>query len=148
MTMKCLSLWQPWATLIAIGAKKIETRSWATNYRGPIVIHAAKTKEQVYVCAREPFKSVLQAAGVESLALDLPYGKAICVVDLVDCIRTEKLTDLSDQERAFGNYQPRRFGWLLANPRPFKTPILMRGMQGLLDSPIPIPLKDLDYSQY
>jgi len=40
--MKAISLWQPWATLISIGAKRIETRSWETLYRGSIVIHAAK----------------------------------------------------------------------------------------------------------
>ena len=39
--MKVLTLTQPWATLVAIGAKRIETRSWATKYRGPLLIHAA-----------------------------------------------------------------------------------------------------------
>lgn len=45
--MKALSLWQPWATLIAIGAKQYETRGWSTPYRGPLIIHAAKTKEEL-----------------------------------------------------------------------------------------------------
>ncbi len=40
--MKAITIWQPWASLIACGAKKFETRSWATNYRGPIAIHVAK----------------------------------------------------------------------------------------------------------
>lgn len=40
--MKLISLWEPWASLMAIGAKKIETRSWATSYRGWLAIHAAK----------------------------------------------------------------------------------------------------------
>jgi activating signal cointegrator 1 len=40
--MKAITLTQPWATLVAIGAKRIETRSWPTNYRGPLAIHAAK----------------------------------------------------------------------------------------------------------
>lgn len=39
--MKAITLWQPWASLVAIGAKTIETRSWATKYRGPLAIHAA-----------------------------------------------------------------------------------------------------------
>lgn len=39
--MKAITMWQPWASLLACGAKKFETRSWATNYRGPIAIHAA-----------------------------------------------------------------------------------------------------------
>src|SRR3972149_12240119 len=40
--MKAISLWQPWASLIAVGAKKYETRSWDTPYRGPLVICASK----------------------------------------------------------------------------------------------------------
>lgn len=40
--MKAISLWQPWATLISTGDKTWETRSWATTYRGPLAIHAAK----------------------------------------------------------------------------------------------------------
>lgn len=40
--MKVISLLQPWATLAVIGQKKIETRSWSTKYRGPLLIHASK----------------------------------------------------------------------------------------------------------
>jgi hypothetical protein len=40
--VKALSLWQPWASLIAVGAKTIETRGWSTTYRGPLLIHAAR----------------------------------------------------------------------------------------------------------
>lgn len=38
--MKALTVTEPWATLIAIGAKRIETRSWPTEYRGPVAIHS------------------------------------------------------------------------------------------------------------
>lgn len=34
--MKAIRLWQPWASLIALGHKTIETRSWPTKYRGPL----------------------------------------------------------------------------------------------------------------
>lgn len=40
--MKALTLWQPWASLVAHRIKTIETRSWSTNYRGPLAIHAAQ----------------------------------------------------------------------------------------------------------
>lgn len=40
--MKVITLIQPWATLVALGEKKIETRSWSTNFRGRIAIHAGK----------------------------------------------------------------------------------------------------------
>lgn len=41
-SLPCISLWQPWASALAIRSKRNETRSWATSYRGPIAIHAAK----------------------------------------------------------------------------------------------------------
>lgn len=42
--MKAITVWQPWASLLACGAKRYETRGWATRYRGPIAIHAAVKK--------------------------------------------------------------------------------------------------------
>lgn len=67
--MKAVTLTQPWATLVAIGAKQIETRSWPTNYRGPLAIHAGKGPSTIgwpqlnHICNRtEPFRSVLQVA--------------------------------------------------------------------------------------
>lgn len=41
------SLWQPWASLVALGVKTIETRSWSTKYRGPLMIHASKRPPEV-----------------------------------------------------------------------------------------------------
>ena len=41
--MKALTVIQPWASAIAVGTKRIETRSWATKYRGPLLIHAGKS---------------------------------------------------------------------------------------------------------
>ena len=46
MKMKAISFWQPWASLMAEGAKKIETRKWRTHYRGDIVICAAKRENK------------------------------------------------------------------------------------------------------
>lgn len=43
MEMKCLTLNQPYADLLANGKKKIEVRKWNTNFRGEFLIHAAKT---------------------------------------------------------------------------------------------------------
>lgn len=68
--MKGLTLTQPWATLVAIGAKRVETRSWSTNYRGPIAIHAAKgfPPEARALCDEEPFRSCLVRSPVRSRA--------------------------------------------------------------------------------
>ena len=45
MIIRCISLWQPWASLMARGHKYFETRSWDTKIRGEVWIHAAKSVE-------------------------------------------------------------------------------------------------------
>jgi hypothetical protein len=49
--MKALTVKQPWASLIVEGIKNIENRTWKTNFRGRILIHAATQSE--YVGIRE-----------------------------------------------------------------------------------------------
>ena len=103
--MKALTLWQPWATLIAIEAKTIETRSWYTNYRGPLAIHAAKqtTEDAVGLCVHEPFFGALIGSGFvrneknwtgqEYAQLDttkMPFGAIVATCELVYCIKIEK----------------------------------------------------------
>src|SRR4051812_34650242 len=63
--IKCLTLLQPWASLVALNARKIETRSWRTWYRGPLLIHAARAfpKSMQNLCKQEPFAKVLAEAG-------------------------------------------------------------------------------------
>lgn len=70
--MKALSLTQPWATLVAIGAKRLETRSWSTTYRGPLAIHAAKRfpRNCQELVLHEPFASALDG-------IPLPTGVII-----------------------------------------------------------------------
>lgn len=60
--MKALTLYEPWASLVALGAKKIETRSWPTKYRGPLAIRAAKSYEawHMNLSWEEPFYSALK----------------------------------------------------------------------------------------
>lgn len=53
--MKAITIWQPWASLIACGVKQYETRSWPTKYRGPIAIHAAAMD----MVRRQPMKKEL-----------------------------------------------------------------------------------------
>lgn len=132
--MKALSLWQPWASLIAIGAKRIETRSWVTAYRGPIAIHAAKrfTKDEVALCFCEPFRSCLVEAGYTN-PVELPLGCIIAVAKLVEIFPTQNIRDgLSGQERAFGDYTDGRYGWALKDIWAIK-PVPTRGYQQLWD---------------
>jgi hypothetical protein len=146
--MKALSLLQPWATLIAIGAKQIETRSWNTAYRGPLAIHASLSKRFIsmrssdYVCGEEPFRSILTAEArrivyayphpLESAKRILPLGVVIATCNLVDVQPTHVISDaLSGQEAAFGDFTPGRFAWFLDNIKMLPEPVPAKGKLGL-----------------
>lgn len=135
--MKVISLLQPWATLIVIGAKKIETRSWKDPYRGPLLIHASLGKKDY---ARE-VATLADRFGVKKPAFDdLPFGAIIGQVNLEDIHPTERMQgaehvrlpngmrwDFTEQEMALGDYTIGRYGWLLSNPVSFDTPIPAKG---------------------
>jgi hypothetical protein len=102
--MKALTLTQPWATLIAIGAKRFETRSWATAYRGPLAIHAATSLRPIGGVAglralvrQEPFSSALKRWGddwgsdvIGDPSYYLPFGKIVATCTLIDCLAIER----------------------------------------------------------
>lgn len=148
--MKALSLWQPWATLIALREKRIETRGWSTNYRGELAIHAAQrwTADTRATLDEVPFRERLAYHGITPGNVvhdNMPRGAVVAVADLVDVISTERLILegwLSEHcsvftparcEEFFGNYGPGRFGFLLENVRPVYPSVLVRGRQGLFD---------------
>lgn len=128
-----LTLWQPWASLIQIGVKPFETRSWLTGYRGPLAIHAGTERRGLGLCRDEPeIGAALAAVG---LTLDtLPLGCIVAVADLVACWPTEAIVDdgLAD---AFGDYGPGRFGWHLHRVRTLDEPIRCIGRQRLWTPP-------------
>lgn len=78
--MKALTIIQPWATLIASGHKMNETRSWKTNYRGEVLIHAGKNpKDYTSGCyIDDPDGRHFQEAGITPNNFeDLPRGSII-----------------------------------------------------------------------
>lgn len=143
--MKAISLTQPYATLIALGAKLIETRSWPTAYRGPLAIHAAKSFPSWArgSCLDEPFYSSL--AGLQ--ADTLPLGCVIATCQLIDCIPTRHIIECEGraiklprfhqerlrggQEISFGDYTTGRYGFILSDIVPLPRPIPARGKLGL-----------------
>lgn len=131
--MKCLSLWQPWATLKAYDAKINETRSWPTKHRGPVAIHASSrwTRALRAIMRSRTFAQVFDGLGLSEI--DLPLGKIIAVGELVDCIQVtpEYAASLSQQELDFGDYTPGRFAWVFGNVRILGEPIPFRAFQGL-----------------
>jgi hypothetical protein len=125
--MKAISLWQPWASLMAMGLKKIETRAWATRYRGPLYIHAAK---KIIGWPSIDIQAVFDDIAFQQR--DLPRGCLICKVDLIDCRRIYITTRPFYPERAFGDYTPGRYMWITQNLETF-DPIPYRGSQGLFN---------------
>ncbi len=149
--MKALSLMQPWASLLSIGAKTHETRGWSTKYRGPLLIHASKawTLRMALLCYQEPYFRALRAAGIElparcdgtRLPYFLPTGAIIAVAQLVDCRPTPSGSHYADRgraawpasdlDRAFGNWEPGRFAWQLEDVRPLRKPVECAGKLNL-----------------
>lgn len=128
--MRAISLWQPWASAIAIGAKHNETRSWYTAYRGPLAIHAAKTKEHADYIREPTVSAAFSAAGIKRIE-DLPFGCVLVTCRMFDCVRTEKIADsISPIERALGDYTPGRFAWVFTDFVILPQPIPARGSQG------------------
>jgi hypothetical protein len=70
--MKAITIIQPWATLIAFGEKEFETRSWATNYRGNLAIHAGRKID------KEAFR---QPAIISALTSMVSCCWRICLLD-------------------------------------------------------------------
>jgi hypothetical protein len=137
--LRALSLWQPWASLIAVGAKCVETRGWGSLHRDRLAIHAAKRwtsteREFLADLLCDPRLSADQKRAL-SLSLDSPlaFGSVVAVVDLVDVRRMddswcEAQTDL---ERLLGAHEPGRYAWILSGVRPLRAPVPVRGRQGL-----------------
>ena len=129
--MKVLTLWQPWATLVAIGAKRIETRSWRTNHRGPLAIHAAASTKGLQACYREPFRSTLEAYGYQADAT-LPHMRIIAICNLADILPTQDVRSIVERrELAFGDYANGRHAWLLGDVMRLGYAIPVSGRQGL-----------------
>lgn len=138
--MNAISLWQPWASLMALGVKKVETRGWYMRHRGRLAIAAtARWDGRVHAWLGQGDE---QAALIRRLLAehgyadwrDLPLGAVLCTVEVLDCRPTEVLRDeLSEIELALGDYRAGRFGIITTNLLELPEPIRCRGQQGLWD---------------
>ena len=123
--MKVLSLTEPYATLIKEKKKIIETRSWKTNYRGELYIHASSTK-----ISRETKNNKELMLLLDNLPLN--FGHIICKCNLVDCVYMtkeyiENIKKNNYKEYICGEYKEGRYAWVLENITPLKTPIKAKG---------------------
>jgi len=160
MKIKAISIWQPWASLIAVGAKQYETRSWATSYRGPLLICAVLTgsrlgtKEYWHLLGTigdNPFWTVLRFSLEHPTVLitpddiwrNLPFGQAVAIVELTDCFQItvnrcgkSLMQEIGSQEFIFGDFRRDRYAWKLENVRAIE-PFPVKGRQGLFEVELP-----------
>ena len=132
--MKTLTLYQPYATLIAVRAKRIETRSWSTKYRGLLAIHASKKFPELakQLIWKPLFHEALSTEAFDTKRDNFPLGMVVAICNLEACFRIDSRPLLiSDQERTFGDYTAGRFMWFLENVRELKHPIPAKGALGL-----------------
>ncbi len=127
--MKVISLKEPWASLISEKIKCIETRSWKTNYRGELYIHASKRlltkkhlfeyKEQLNLLADTNFK----------------YGYIIAKCNLIDCKYMDKefVDEIKKNHNEYicGGYSIGRYAWILDDVKKLNTPIKATGQLGI-----------------
>jgi activating signal cointegrator 1 len=158
--MKLISLWEPWATLMALGAKKIETRSWSTQYRGWLAIQASKgglREAELELTVSypdfheallgfQPFNEKIQVQKKGWVKEVFPHGHIVAIVKLVDCLPMQSLGCLpgvfedypemdTPQERAFGNFDAGRWAWVTEGVFRLADPIPFSAKQGLNELP-------------
>ena len=124
--LKVLSIKEPFASLIKNKIKHIETRSWKTNYRGELYIHASLTNHKNLDERLELFNIVKN--------IDTNCGYIICKCNLKDCIYMdeefiEKIKN-NHKEYISGEYSIGRYAWVLDNIEVI-TPIKAKGKLGI-----------------
>ena len=141
LSVRLLTVIQPFAQLIAGGWKHVETRAQPVRYRGEIGIYACSAfpKWQREMCSREPIAALLQedfmtgsipeevAAAAHTL---LPLGAVVALAHIHDCYKIQSSTDIDELERALGDWTPGRYAWVLSEVRPLTPPIPVPGIGG------------------
>jgi len=134
--MKCISLWQPWATLWVLQIKKNETRHWPfpSNYTGPVAVHAAKKKVNIWDGIERYFlQGIIEA--LDKAGLDPNYLPRGAIVGRCDRIRSYKIFRYQNNslETMLGDWSPGRYYWTPENMQPLPEPIPYRGCQGIFN---------------
>jgi activating signal cointegrator 1 len=158
--VRALTLWQPWASLVACGAKRWETRRWGASYRGPVLIHAAlrrppstynrhrKDDAGEVVIGPEIRPAVVEAM-IEALGVSdfdrLPRGAVVATAELAEVRRIENDERMHEliarahglsmaaarHEWLFGDWTPGHFAWGLDHVRPVEPPVPAAGARRL-----------------
>lgn len=144
---RSLVLWEPWATLIALGLKTWETRprtiQWY-GYRGVLLIQAAKTWHPEGI----EFLSVLKEWGHNFQLTDFSPGHIVALTQVTKSASTDEITPtISADDLLMGNWQPDRWAIQLQQTRSLPRPIPASGGQGLRRVPAALQQQVLEQLQ-
>ena len=129
--MKVITLKQPWATLVAEGIKKYEFRTWKTNYRGKVLIHAGAGIEKKEL---DKFKE---------LNLEYPSKRILAEAEIEECLELDDILNdkiIHENNIAYGSKRRTGYAWKLKNIKKINVDKEINGQLGLWN----IDLKDLD----
>jgi hypothetical protein len=120
--IRAMTIYEPYATAIAEGLKRYETRTRPTYVRGEILICAGKRPPcgPLHIVAQERCNP----------------GHALAIVELYASTPVENCFFENGPERELGNFSPGRFAWCLRNVRRLKTPVPIKGSQGFFYVPL------------
>ncbi|KAK9059045.1 hypothetical protein SSX86_021664 [Deinandra increscens subsp. villosa] len=134
-TNPCLTMHQPWASLLVYGIKRIEGRSWPSPLTGRLWIHAAgKVPDPETIKAMEDFYKQLYALdGVTDLKFPehYPVSRLLGCVEVVGCVKCEELASWEDVPQGVRLEGQTAFCWLCEQPQKLLVPFEMRGNQGV-----------------
>ena len=130
--MHAITICEPYATLIRMGPKRVENRTWETKYRGPLIIHAGKSK--AWLDSYEPVPNMV-------------FGAVVAICELAACVHKDSLDKFAARDREKWGWLPNHehalgpWCWVLTDVHRFLTPVPWPGRQGLwnIDSSV---LKD------
>ncbi|PLR81642.1 2-oxoglutarate dehydrogenase E1 [Bacillus canaveralius] len=136
--MKVLSMIQPWASLFILGEAQYETRTWRTNYRGPLAIHTSKKVDKA-VCSHE---GILYLLGKHGYTEDtLPTGMIIGTCQLINCLKVteDKKTSailedgriVSGNDYILGDFDVGSYAWEVNDRKMLDEFVPAKGRLGL-----------------
>lgn len=140
--MKAITICQPYAHLIVTGAKRVENRTWPTRYRGPLLIHAGKSRDWLDVQYDDAGCEYDAAYNIHIDTMD--FGAIVGRAVLADCVHRDTITAdamkgcglavrypwLDKHEHAEGPWC-----WVLVDVLRLEQAVPWRGAQGLFDVP-------------
>jgi hypothetical protein len=129
----CMTMHQPWASLLVLGFKRFEGREWSTDFRGPLWIHAGGKKvtaEEIEVVENQ-YKSLFSRNNRTSPDFPSVYPTGVLIgrVELVDVISNEQYKDLMPEAQR--EESSSKFLFVVKNPSKLLVPIRMDGSKKL-----------------